>query len=160
MAGFVPGLPGSGPVDEYVAGVLGEARLATATCGGVRISSVYVPNGRSLEDPHYGAKLEWLLRLRQHLEATASPDQPLIVAGDFNIAPEDRDVWSPAAFVGSTHVTPAERERLAALHEWGLVDAFRARYDADRLYTYWDYRAGDFHSTVACGSTSCSPRSR
>jgi exodeoxyribonuclease-3 len=143
--GFAPGLAGSGPVDEYVAGVLGEARLATATCGGVRISSVYVPNGRTVDDPHYGAKLEWLLRLRQHLEATSSPDQPVIVAGDFNIAPEDRDVWDASAFVGSTHVTPAERERLRELLDWGLIDAFRARYDDDRLYTYWDYRAGDFH---------------
>lgn len=145
LAGFAPGLAGSGPVDDYVTGVLGEARLATATCGGVRISSVYVPNGRSVEDPHYGAKLEWLLRLRQHLEATCSPDQPVIVAGDFNIAPEDRDVWDPTAFTGSTHVTPAERQRLADIEAWGLVDAFRARYDDARLYTYWDYRAGDFH---------------
>jgi exodeoxyribonuclease-3 len=67
------------------------------------------------------------------------------VCGDFNVAPEDRDVWDPAAFVGSTHVSVEERDALASLEEWGLEDAFRRRYQEDRLYTYWDYRAGDFH---------------
>ena len=68
-----------------------------------------------------------------------------MLLGDFNVAPEDRDVWSPEAFVGDTHVTGPERERLARLREWGFVDAFRELYDDDRLYTYWDYRRGDFH---------------
>jgi exodeoxyribonuclease III len=143
--GFIEGLGGSGPVDEYTQGVLNEARHITATCGGVRITSVYVPNGRSVDDPHYGAKLEWLLRLREQLATTATPTDPIIIAGDFNIAPEDRDVWDIKKFADSTHVTAAERERLAAFAEWGLVDAFRAKHDSDRLYSYWDYRAGDFH---------------
>jgi exodeoxyribonuclease III len=143
--GFIDGLVGTGPVDDYVQGVLCEARLITATCGGVRITSVYVPNGRSIDDAHFGAKLEWLTRLREQLALTSSRTDPVIVAGDFNIAPQDRDVWDINKFTNSTHVTPAERERLAALTEWGLVDAFRAKYDSDRLYSYWDYRAGDFH---------------
>jgi exodeoxyribonuclease III len=143
--GFADGLTGSGPPDEYTAGVLAEARLLTARCNGVRITSVYVPNGRAIDDPHYQAKLEWLLRLRQDLEATTEPRDAVVIAGDFNIAPDDRDVWDASKVNGATHVTPAERSRLTELESWGLVDAFRARYDHDRLYTYWDYRAGDFH---------------
>jgi exodeoxyribonuclease-3 len=94
---------------------------------------------------HYEYKLRWLARLRRHLEAVARPDCPVVVCGDFNIAPEDKDVWGPAAFVGSTHVTPAERQALSDLQSWGLVDAFRARWPEEKLFTYWDYRAGDFH---------------
>lgn len=123
----------------------GEARLIAATCGGVRIVSVYVPNGREVDTDHYVRKLAWLGQLRAWLEAGATPTEPLAVLGDFNVAPDDRDVWSTAAFAGSTHVTPAERAALAALCDWGLVDAFRSRYPDDRLYSYWDYRRGDFH---------------
>jgi len=79
------------------------------------------------------------------LETTATPDQPLAVLGDFNVAPEDKDVWSIKAFGDSTHVTAPERDAVTRLCEWGMVDAFRACYDDDRLYTYWDYRRGDFH---------------
>lgn len=122
-----------------------DTRLITATCGGVKVTSVYVPNGRSLDDPHYQYKLGWLRRLREHLSATSNPDEHVAVCGDFNIAPDDRDVWDPKAFVGSTHVSAEERAALAELEGWGLVDAFRARYPDDRLYSYWDYRAGDFH---------------
>jgi exodeoxyribonuclease-3 len=122
-----------------------DARLVSATCGDVRVSSVYVPNGRSLGSEHYAYKLSWLGRLRNHLEVTADPGAPVVVCGDFNVAPEDRDVWDPARFVGSTHVSEAERAALAHLEAWGLQDAFRLRYQEDRLYTYWDYRAGDFH---------------
>lgn len=143
--GFAPAVVGSGPANEYTDGVLREARLVTADCGGVTITSVYVPNGRSLDDPHYGAKLEWLLRLREHYVHISSPDRAVIVCGDFNIAPDDRDVWDPKKFTNSTHVTEAERARLVELESWGFVDLFREKYDGDRLYTYWDYRAGDFH---------------
>jgi exodeoxyribonuclease-3 len=123
----------------------GDARLVSATCGGVRIASVYVPNGREVDTDYYVRKLDWLAQLRTWLETTASPDDPLAVLGDFNVAPEDRDVWSVAAFAGATHVTEPERRALAHLCDWGMVDAFRACYDDDRLYTYWDYRRGDFH---------------
>ncbi len=123
-----------------------DARLITATCAGIKVSSIYVPNGRALDSPHYQYKLSWLERLRQQLEKTADPGEPVVVCGDFNIAPEDRDVFDPAAFVGSTHVSATERDALEHVKAWGLEDAFRLRYDQDRLYTYWDYRAGDFHN--------------
>ncbi|HTW11078.1 MAG TPA: exodeoxyribonuclease III [Acidimicrobiales bacterium] len=122
-----------------------DTRLITATCAGITVCSVYVPNGRSVGSEHYAYKLQWLARLRRHLDAVARPSDRVIVFGDFNIAPEDKDVWDPAAFVGSTHVTPQERQALADLQSWGLVDAFRTVWPEEKLYTYWDYRAGDFH---------------
>jgi exodeoxyribonuclease-3 len=122
-----------------------EARLLWATCGGVRFGTVYVPNGRALTDDHYQYKLAWLARLRADLGAEADPDQPLVVCGDFNIAPDDRDVYDPAAFVGETHVSAPEREALTELLDWGLVDVFREHYDVGGLFSWWDYRAGNFH---------------
>jgi exodeoxyribonuclease-3 len=123
-----------------------EARLITATCGGVRVMSAYVPNGRALDDDHYQYKLSWLERLLGHLDATADPATPLALCGDFNIAPADRDVWDPAALVDATHVSEPERAALGRLFDWGLTDVFRDRYpDTDRLYSWWDYRAGNFH---------------
>jgi exodeoxyribonuclease-3 len=122
-----------------------EARLISATCGGVRISSVYVPNGRAIDHDHYRYKLAWLGRLRAHLEATTSPDQPVIVAGDYNIAPTDEDVWDIAQLSLSTHVTEPERERLAELTAWGMTDLFRQIRPEPRLFSWWDYRGGDFH---------------
>ena len=121
------------------------ARLLAATCGGVRVHSVYVPNGRSVDSEHYAAKLAWLSDLRAYLDKMSSPDDQVAVCGDFNVAPDDRDVYDPAAFVGETHVTAAERDGLRAIEDWGLVDAFRLRYDQDKLFTWWDYRAGNFH---------------
>jgi exodeoxyribonuclease III len=131
--------------DEYVRGVLAEARSVTAMCGGVEITSVYVPNGRSLDDPHYGAKLVWLDELTRQYARRLSAHIPSVLCGDFNIAPEDHDVWDPRKFIGSTHVTPAERAKLTDLRSVGFTDLFRQLYRQDRLYTYWDYRAGDFH---------------
>ena len=128
-------------VDPYE----GDARLLAATCGEVRVVSVYVPNGREVGTEFYERKLAWLGCLREWLDATAQPSDPVAVLGDFNVAPEDRDVWSPKAFRGSTHVTQPERDELTRLREWGMVDAFRALYDGDRLFSYWDYRRGDFH---------------
>ncbi|MEO7836540.1 MAG: exodeoxyribonuclease III [Acidimicrobiales bacterium] len=122
-----------------------DTRLVSATCGGVRVSSVYVPNGRSLDSDHYQYKLSWLERLRQHLATTADPNLPVAVCGDFNVAPEDRDVYDVRRFVGSTHVSRPERDAVEHLQAWGLVDALRLLHQEDRLYTYWDYRAGDFH---------------
>jgi exodeoxyribonuclease III len=122
-----------------------EARLLWATCGDVRVASVYVPNGRQVGSEHYEAKLEWFGRLRRGLDAVCDPSEPFVICGDFNVAPEDRDVWDPTKLHGGTHVSPPEREALENLEEWGLTDVFRSLYDDDRLYTYWDYRAGDFH---------------
>ncbi len=122
-----------------------DARLAWATCGGVRVASCYVPNGRALGHDHYHYKLSWLSRLRESLDAQADAGAPAVVCGDFNIAPEDRDVYDPAAFSDTTHTSPAEREALAALLDWGLADLFRLRHSQGGLFTWWDYRAGDFH---------------
>jgi exodeoxyribonuclease-3 len=122
-----------------------ECRLVTAACGGVKVTSVYVPNGRSLDNEQYERKLVWLERLRLDLAGTR-PDEAMAICGDFNIAPEDRDVYDASAFVGATHVSEPERAALGRLIDWGLADAFRLVYpDADKLYTWWDYRAGDFH---------------
>jgi len=122
-----------------------ESRFISATCNGVRVCSVYVPNGRSVGSEHYEAKLAWMERLRGHLQESCDPNGRVALCGDFNIAPDDRDVYDPAKFVGATHVSDAERKALASLLDWGLVDAFRERYAEDRLYSWWDYRAGDFH---------------
>jgi exodeoxyribonuclease-3 len=122
-----------------------EARLVTATCGGVRVSSVYVPNGRSLDDAHYVYKLAWMKRLLAHLEANEKASSDVVVTGDFNIAPDDRDVYDPTKFVGATHVSDAERDALRALEAWGLVDLFRRLHVQGGLYSWWDYRSGDFH---------------
>lgn len=138
-------------IDEPVAGFVApldpdsDTRVISARCGDVQVTSVYVPNGRSLDSEHYVYKLEWMGKLRRHVDALARPDGSVAVCGDFNIAPTDADVWDPARFVGSTHVSEAERRALADLESWGLVDAFRTRYPDDRLFSYWDYRAGDFH---------------
>lgn len=122
-----------------------EARLITATCAGVRVSSVYVPNGRELTNDHYTYKLAWMKRLRDHLEVDVEPSQPVIVAGDFNIAPDDRDVHDPSKFVGATHVSDAERQSLAVLEAWGLRDVFRRFYEGEGMFSWWDYRAGAFN---------------
>ena len=121
------------------------ARLVAATCGGVRVHSVYVPNGRAVGSEHYEAKLRWLGELRRFLDRSCRPGDAVVVAGDFNVAPEDRDVWDPAEVSGATHVTEPERAALAAVEAWGLADAFRLLYDQDHLYSWWDYRAGNFH---------------
>ena len=125
-----------------------DARLLTATCGGVRVATVYVPNGRSLDDDHYQYKLSWLARLRAHLDAEADPASDVVVLGDWNIAPEDRDVYDPKAFEGATHVSDRERKALDEIMGFGLVDVFRERYDADGLYSWWDYRGGNFHKKM------------
>lgn len=122
-----------------------DARIIWATCGGVRIASCYVPNGRSLDDDHYAYKLDWLDRLDADLEANTSADDDICVVGDFNIAPDDRDVYAAATHVGSTHVSQAERDKLQTLENRGLVDVFRQHHDAAELYSWWDYRDGNFH---------------
>jgi exodeoxyribonuclease-3 len=136
-----------GGFPEGVAQPVEETRVVSARCGGVRVHSIYVPNGRAVGTEHYEAKLGWLGRLRQHLAASGAGDDRTVVCGDFNIAPDDRDVYDPAKFVGATHVSAAEREALAALLELGFSDAFRLVYpEQEKVFTWWDYRAGDFHS--------------
>ena len=120
-------------------------RLVAATCGGIRVHSLYVPNGRLVDSEFYVAKLAWLEELRSFLARNCHPEEPVVAAGDFNIAPEDRDVWDPSEVSGATHVTEPERTALRAIESWGLVDAFRQLYPQDGLYSWWDYRAGNFH---------------
>jgi exodeoxyribonuclease-3 len=122
-----------------------EARAIAATCGGIRFTSVYVPNGRAPDSEHYRYKLAWLGAVR---EAVASGPQDAIVCGDMNIAPTDDDVFDPAAYIGHTHVTVPEREALAGLRALGLHDVVRDRWPTERVFTYWDYRAGMFHQDL------------
>jgi exodeoxyribonuclease III len=122
-----------------------EARAIAATCGGVRVVSVYVPNGREPGSDHYAYKLAWLHSLRQ---AVAAGPDAVVVCGDMNIAPTDEDVFDPEAYVGQTHVTPPEREALAALQQAGLRDVVRDHWPDKRVFTYWDYRAGMFHQDL------------
>jgi len=119
-----------------------EARALGATCGGVRVWSLYVPNGREIDDPHYAYKLDWLGRLRDaaHGWLDADPAAQVALVGDWNIAPLDTDVWDIGFFAGRTHVTPAEREAFAALGEAGYTEVSREHLPAEHTYTYWDYQ--------------------
>lgn len=122
-----------------------EARIVSATCSGIRISSVYVPNGRELDHDHYKYKLSWMSRLRRHLDATVTPASDVVVGGDFNIAPDDRDVYDITKFEGATHVSDPEREALADVCGFGMEDTFRRFHDDAGLFSWWDYRGGSFH---------------
>ncbi|MET0154457.1 MAG: exodeoxyribonuclease III [Candidatus Binatia bacterium] len=124
---------------------LAEARMIAARCGGIRVVSLYAPNGRAVGSPFYDAKLAWFDRHTRWLGEAADPAEPLVLGGDFNVAPEDIDVWDPRGCHGGTHVSPAEREAFARLCRWGLVDAYRLRHPEPGRYTWWDYRAGNFH---------------
>jgi exodeoxyribonuclease-3 len=139
-------------LDEVVVGVadapgfpLAEARAVSAVCAGIRIHSVYVPNGRVPDSEHYQYKLAWLAALGATIGAAP---QATMVCGDMNIAPADIDVFDPDAYVGQTHVTPPERAALAELQKLGLHDVVRDRWPTERVFTYWDYRAGMFHQDL------------
>jgi exodeoxyribonuclease-3 len=139
-------------LEDPVAGIEGgpgfphqEARAVSATCGGIRIVSVYVPNGREPDSEHYRYKLEWLAALKRMV---AARPEPTVVMGDMNIAPTDDDVFDPDAYIGQTHVTPPERAALADLESVGLHDVVRDRWPNERVFSYWDYRAGMFHQDL------------
>jgi exodeoxyribonuclease-3 len=139
-------------LEDVVVGVAGapgfphpEARAIAATCGGIRIHCVYVPNGRELDSEHYRYKLAWLAALTETVRAGP---EAVIVCGDMNIAPADIDVFDPAAYAGHTHVTEPERAALARLQQLGLRDVVRDRWPTQRVFTYWDYRAGMFHQDL------------
>ncbi|HEX2219940.1 MAG TPA: exodeoxyribonuclease III [Gemmatimonadales bacterium] len=127
---------------------LAEARMMAATCGGVRVVSLYAPNGRALGSSFYEAKLAWYERLTHWLQSSADPAEPLVLGGDFNVAPEDKDVWDPRACHGGTHVSPPERDAFFRLSRWGLVDAYRLHHPEPHRYSWWDYRAGAFHRNL------------
>lgn len=126
---------------------LGEPRIIAATTAGLRVVSLYAPNGRAVGTPFYVAKLAWLDRLARWLEAMPA-GEALVLGGDFNVAPTDTDVWDPRACHGGTHVSEPERAVFARLCAWGLVDAYRRHHPEGGRYTWWDYRAGDFHRNV------------
>ena len=139
-------------LDEVARGLVGEpgfpdleTRAVVATCAGIRVRSVYVPNGRTPDDPHYTYKLAWLDALRATLAAELADHPASIVLGDFNVAPTDSDVWDVAAFVDSTHVTEPERAALASIRDLGLTDLIPRPGKGPNPFTYWDYRAGAFH---------------
>ena len=148
---------GDGPVRDSTAGAavavgeddfdpFDEARMVSAVCGGIRFVSLYAPNGRVVGSPFYEGKLRWFERVRRWLDESASADEPLVIGGDLNATPSDADVWDPVAAHGGTHVSAPEREALARLREWGLVDAYRiVEPDAPGRFSWWDYRAGMFH---------------
>ncbi|HEX4107563.1 MAG TPA: exodeoxyribonuclease III [Solirubrobacteraceae bacterium] len=140
-------------LEDVVAGIAGapgfphdEARAVAATCAGVRVQCVYVPNGRTPDSEHYHYKLAWLKALQ---EVLAAEQLEAILCGDMNIAPTDADVFDPDAYVGQTHVTAPERAALAELERVvGLRDVVRERWPNERVFSYWDYRAGMFHKDL------------
>lgn len=139
-------------LEDVVLGVAGapgfpnpEARAVSATCDGIRVLSVYVPNGRVPGSEHYQYKLAWMAALREMVDAGPAAT---IVCGDMNIAPADEDVFDPQAYAGHTHVTAPERSALAELQALGLRDVLRDRWPGERVFTYWDYRAGMFHQDL------------
>ncbi|MDX8050088.1 exodeoxyribonuclease III [Lentzea sp. BCCO 10_0798] len=157
-------------LDDVAVGVAGapgfphiEARAVAATCGGVRVHSLYVPNGREPESDHYKYKLEWLAALRDVLEAGPSD---ALVCGDINIAPTDADLFDPEAYIGQTHVTEPERAALQAIKALGFHDVVRDRWPTERIFSYWDYRAGMFHRDLGMridlilASGSVAPRAK
>jgi len=133
------GAPGDDDFDPF-----GEARMVSAVCSGVRVVSIYAPNGRVVDSPWYAGKLRWFERLARWLAETQDPAAPLVLGGDLNVAPTDEDVWNAAAAHGGTHVSEPERAAFRALLDWGLVDTWRAANPGLRRFTWWDYRAGNF----------------
>jgi exodeoxyribonuclease III len=124
---------------------LAEARMVAAECGGVRVVCVYAPNGRLVGSPFYEAKLVWFDKLARWINRAVAPDTPAVIGGDFNVAPDDIDVWDPRACYGGTHVSEPERQAFARLSSGGFVDAYRLHHPELGRYTWWDYRAGNFH---------------
>jgi len=125
-----------------------EARMIAATIDGIRVVSLYAPNGRVVGSPFYAGKLAWFARLARWIRETTTPDDALVIGGDFNVAPTDLDVWDAAAVHGGTHVSEPERAAFRALLEPGLIDAYRAQRTEPGRFTWWDYRAGMFHKNL------------
>jgi exodeoxyribonuclease-3 len=125
-----------------------EARMVSAVVDGVRLVTLYAPNGRVVGSPFYTGKLAWYDRLGRWLAENAKPSDALVIGGDMNIAPTPADVWDEKAVHGGTHVSPAEREAFSELLTWGLVDGYRSKRPEPARFTWWDYRAGNFHKNL------------
>ncbi|HZS08054.1 MAG TPA: exodeoxyribonuclease III [Blastocatellia bacterium] len=137
------------PVADVQRGFPGEEadaprRVIAATVGPIRVVNVYIPNGSAVGADKYFYKLEWLARLRRFFDELCDPRLPVLLCGDFNIAPEDRDVYDPALWAGKIHCSEPEREALRNVRDWGFVDAIRLHHEEPGLYSWWDYRAGSF----------------
>jgi exodeoxyribonuclease-3 len=140
--GVTAGAGGSASEDDF--DPFGEARMVSAVCGGIRVVSIYAPNGRVVDSSWYAGKLRWFARLERWLTEAVDPSGPVVVGGDFNVAPTDDDVWNAAAAHGGTHVSEPERAAFGALLGRGLVDTWREANPGLRRFTWWDYRAGNF----------------
>ena len=134
-------------VEDVRAGIEGapgfphpEARAVSATCAGIRVVCVYVPNGQELASDKYTYKLAWYRRLRAYLDRTATATTPLVLCGDFNVTSDDLDVWSPEQWAGKIHCSVEERAALGDVLAFGLVDVFRKHNPAGKIYSWWDYR--------------------
>ncbi len=125
-----------------------EARMISAECGGLRVICIYAPNGRQIDSPFYKAKLAWFERLARWIDQNIPPKAPAVIGGDFNVAPDDIDVWDPRACEGGTHVSEQERQAYVRLLNAGFVDAYRLHHPESGRFTWWDYRAGNFHKNV------------
>lgn len=144
---LAPYAPTQSSTGEPLPDLLAEPRFLSAICGGVRVASIYAPNGREVGAPHWHAKLHWFATLRAWSSAALNEAAPLALGGDFNVAPRDVDVWDPSALIGATHVTSEERAAWLSLIDAGLIDAAQAlaTSDAPTAFTWWDYRGGAFH---------------
>jgi exodeoxyribonuclease-3 len=138
--------PGATGLDEEDPNPFDEARMLAFTAGEIRFVSLYAPNGRVVGSPFYEGKLRWFGRLRRWLDEACDPDRAILMGGDLNVAPADDDVWSAERAHGGTHVSGPERDGFRALIDWGLVDTYRSLRPEPGRFTWWDYRAGDFHS--------------
>jgi exodeoxyribonuclease III len=143
-----PGGAGAEATGEDDFNPFDEARMVAATIDGIRVVSLYAPNGRVVGSPFYAGKLAWFARLARWIRETTTPDDALVIGGDFNVAPTDLDVWDPAAVHGGTHVSEPERAAFRALLAPGLIDAYRAQRKEPGRFTWWDYRAGMFHKNL------------
>jgi exodeoxyribonuclease-3 len=135
----------SSGLDEEDFNPFDEARMVSAVCGGIRVASLYAPNGRVVDSPFYEGKLRWFERVARWLAETRKADEPLLLGGDYNVTPAPEDVWSEAKAHGGTHVSPKERAALATLRDWGLADTYRSVRPEPGRFSWWDYRAGMFH---------------
>jgi exodeoxyribonuclease-3 len=143
-----PGGAGAAVASEDDFDPFDEARMVAATVAGLRVVSLYAPNGRVVDSPFYAGKLAWFERLARWIRDTTSPDDAVVLGGDLNVAPTDADVWDAAAVHGGTHVSERERAAFRALLETGLADAYRSRHDEPGRFSWWDYRAGMFHKNL------------
>ncbi|HEV8402530.1 MAG TPA: exodeoxyribonuclease III [Candidatus Limnocylindrales bacterium] len=143
-----PGGAGAAVASEDDFDPFDEARMVAATVAGLRVVSLYAPNGRIVDSPFYAGKLAWFERLARWIRDTTSPDDAVVLGGDLNVAPTDADVWDAAAVHGGTHVSERERAAFRALLETGLADAYRSRHDEPGRFSWWDYRAGMFHKNL------------